>query len=326
MEGVPDVREFRSLTHIPRVVVLSVTAQLRVLPRYDCVRRGGMPRRLLSTRGPYSTGLGANPDKLNLVLFSRRHRIDDFRPITFKGVRLEVKEATKYLGVTLERKLRWMPTWRNRAKKLLGPPGRLHMGTKAKVALCFYEMEDILQLAYAAVTKRLLRPRRGSAMPCRCLLVDVGEVRSESTGIGSTPLLARRPSLVNGWWIGAGFRSPRLLLDDLRIGAASRSPTYLARWLVGRRRVSMCVKIGDIRAHGFVKNERKTRGLQQGKFGDVFLRTTSSRKSSPSPDSDLVRRASHPGRYPCDDIVTFRRKSSPSPNSDLLRRASHPGR
>ncbi|CAB0034485.1 unnamed protein product [Trichogramma brassicae] len=88
-------------------------------------------------------------------------------------------------------------------------------------------------------TKRLLRPRRGSAMPCRCLLVDVGEVRSESTGIGSTPLLARRPSLVDGWWIGAGFRSPRLLLDDLRIGAASRSPTYLARWLVGRRRVSM---------------------------------------------------------------------------------------
>ncbi|CAB0039985.1 unnamed protein product [Trichogramma brassicae] len=93
----------------------------------------------------------ANPDKLNLVLFSRRHRIDDFRPITFKGVRLEVKEATKYLGVTLERKLRWKPTWRNRAKKLLGPPGRLHMGTKAKVALWFYEMEDILQLAYAAV-------------------------------------------------------------------------------------------------------------------------------------------------------------------------------
>ncbi|CAB0028163.1 unnamed protein product [Trichogramma brassicae] len=53
--------------------------------------------------------------------------------------------------------------------------------------------------------------------------------------------------------------------------------------------------------------------LTEGKFGDVVLRTTSSRKSSPSPDSDLVRRASHPGRYSCNYIVTSRRKSSPSP-------------
>ncbi|CAB0043966.1 unnamed protein product [Trichogramma brassicae] len=44
------------------------------------------------------------------------------------------------------------------------------------------------------------------------------------------------------------------------------------------------------------------------------------------PDSDLVCRASHPGRYPCNYSVTSRRMSSPSPNSDLVRRASHPGR
>ncbi|CAB0040854.1 unnamed protein product, partial [Trichogramma brassicae] len=63
-----------------------------------------------------------------------------------------------------------------------------------------------------------------------------------------------------------------------------------------------------------------------GKFGDVLLRTTSSRKSSPSPNSDLVRRASHAGRYSCENILTSWRKSSSSSDTDLLCRASHPGR
>ncbi|CAB0042166.1 unnamed protein product, partial [Trichogramma brassicae] len=67
-------------------------------------------------------------------------------------------------------------------------------------------------------------------MPCRCLLVDVGEVRSESTEIGSTPLLARRSSLVDGWWIGAGF--VRRVCCSMTCGSAP---------LLGRQRTSLAV-------------------------------------------------------------------------------------
>ncbi|CAB0028036.1 unnamed protein product [Trichogramma brassicae] len=67
------------------------------------------------------------------------------------------------------------------------------------------------------------------------------------------------------------------------------------------------------------------RASHTGRYSCTYI-VTSRRKSSPSPNSDLVRRASHPGRYSCDYILTSRRKSSPSPNSDLVRRASHTGR
>ncbi|CAB0029807.1 unnamed protein product, partial [Trichogramma brassicae] len=76
-------------------------------------------------------------------------------------------------------------------------------------------------------------------MPCRCLLVDVGEVRSESTEIGSTPLLARR--LVSSMDGGSAPVFVRRVCCSMTCGSAPllSSPTYLARWFVGRRRVSM---------------------------------------------------------------------------------------
>ena len=63
------------------------------------------------------TGLSVNPDKTELVIFTRKHEVGDFRAPIFGGKRLEMRDSVKYLGVTLDRKLRWGTHLENQVRR-----------------------------------------------------------------------------------------------------------------------------------------------------------------------------------------------------------------
>ena len=46
-----------------------------------------------------------NPEKIDLVVFSRKYKLQLYRAPTLTGKTLDVKNSAKYLGVVLDRKL-----------------------------------------------------------------------------------------------------------------------------------------------------------------------------------------------------------------------------
>ena len=53
------------------------------------------------------TGLRVNPDQTELVIFTRKHKVLPLISPSLAGKRLEAKNAAKYLGVILNRKINW---------------------------------------------------------------------------------------------------------------------------------------------------------------------------------------------------------------------------
>ena len=47
-----------------------------------------------------------NPDKTELIIFTRKHMVPPFAPPSLAKIRLEAMNSVKYLGVTLEMKLK----------------------------------------------------------------------------------------------------------------------------------------------------------------------------------------------------------------------------
>lgn len=62
-------------------------------------------------------GLGVNPEKTVLVLFTRRYKIPSFRPPKVRGQTLTLSQEAKYLGVILDAKLSWKRNVEERMKK-----------------------------------------------------------------------------------------------------------------------------------------------------------------------------------------------------------------
>ena len=77
---------------------------------------------VLSALSSWSTcGLSVNPLKTELVLFTKRYKIDKFIPPKLNGFRLKTAESAKYLDIILDRKLSW--TMNMDAKRQLEPTG-----------------------------------------------------------------------------------------------------------------------------------------------------------------------------------------------------------
>ena len=62
-------------------------------------------------------GLGVNPTKTELVLFTRKYKIPSFRLPSLGGVTLTLSDEAKYLGTVLDRKLLWNRNVEERSKK-----------------------------------------------------------------------------------------------------------------------------------------------------------------------------------------------------------------
>ncbi|KAL7725516.1 hypothetical protein ACLKA6_010086 [Drosophila palustris] len=61
----------------------------------------------LTLRWAEKNGLGANPQKTEFVLFTRKTKIESFRLPTLGGTQLKLSKEAKYLGVILDSKLSW---------------------------------------------------------------------------------------------------------------------------------------------------------------------------------------------------------------------------
>lgn len=64
-----------------------------------------------------SCGLNVNPTKTELVLFTNKYKIPDFKLPAFGGVTLKLSESAKYLGIILDSKLNWNKNIEERRKK-----------------------------------------------------------------------------------------------------------------------------------------------------------------------------------------------------------------
>lgn len=69
------------------------------------------------TRWADKCGLSVNPKKTELVLFTRKRKIPNFRLPRLKGVELPLSSSAKYLGIVLDSKLDWNKNIEERAKK-----------------------------------------------------------------------------------------------------------------------------------------------------------------------------------------------------------------
>lgn len=62
-------------------------------------------------------GLGVNPNKTELVLFTRKNKIPAFDPISLDGTEIAFSDGAKYLGVFLDRKLNFRRNIEERVRK-----------------------------------------------------------------------------------------------------------------------------------------------------------------------------------------------------------------
>ncbi|XP_008214443.1 uncharacterized protein LOC103317660 [Nasonia vitripennis] len=54
------------------------------------------------------TGLSVNLDKVEMVIFSRKYKLNAYRAPKLSGVALQAKDSAKYLGIVLDKKLTWV--------------------------------------------------------------------------------------------------------------------------------------------------------------------------------------------------------------------------
>jgi len=64
-----------------------------------------------------SCGLGINPGKTELVLFTKRYKIPEVIPPSLNGTRLVFTDRARFLGLILDSKLSWRPNTTERVKK-----------------------------------------------------------------------------------------------------------------------------------------------------------------------------------------------------------------
>ena len=64
--------------------------------------------------------LSVNPDKIVAVIFTRKYKVGNLKEIRFLGKNLAYAEGVKYLGVYLDRKIKWRTHLAGQCKKALG--------------------------------------------------------------------------------------------------------------------------------------------------------------------------------------------------------------
>jgi len=65
-------------------------------------------------------GLSVNPDKTEMVLFTRKRILTGMRPIFFFGKELTRTDQVKHLGIILDSKLTWREHLQHKCKKISG--------------------------------------------------------------------------------------------------------------------------------------------------------------------------------------------------------------
>ncbi len=102
-------------------------------------------------------GLPVNPEKTEVLLFTRKRKTEGVVKLEYQGVKLNLTKEVKYLGVILDDKLMWKAHVRTQVKKGLKALwscnayiGRTR-GLSPKMALWLYTHVIIPKITYAAV-------------------------------------------------------------------------------------------------------------------------------------------------------------------------------
>ncbi len=104
-----------------------------------------------------SKGLSVNPVETEVVLFTRKRKTDGVVRFTYQGVRLNLTEEVKYLGIIiLDDKLTWKAHVETQLKKRLKTVdipdiGRQDLGLLPKMTQWLYMRVIVPGITYAAV-------------------------------------------------------------------------------------------------------------------------------------------------------------------------------
>ncbi|XP_031783888.1 uncharacterized protein LOC116417009 [Nasonia vitripennis] len=98
-----------------------------------------------------------NPDKVEMVIFSRKYKLDAYRAPKLSGVALQVKGSAKYFGIVLDKKLTWEKHLTAQCDKFLMALCTCHRafgstwGLSPRIILWLYRAVLVPRLAYAAL-------------------------------------------------------------------------------------------------------------------------------------------------------------------------------
>ena len=71
-------------------------------------------------------GLSVNPSKTEMILFTKRYKVDGLKKIKFFKKTLELCSCVKYLGVFLDTKLSWKQQVEDKYRKALVAFSQMH--------------------------------------------------------------------------------------------------------------------------------------------------------------------------------------------------------
>jgi len=99
-----------------------------------------------------ANGLGVNPSKTELVLFTNRYKIPQLNPPVLNNCNLSFSDHARYLGLVLDKRLKWGLNNQERTKKATIA---LYSCTKA-IGLRWSMSPRIVNWIYTAVVKPIL--------------------------------------------------------------------------------------------------------------------------------------------------------------------------
>jgi hypothetical protein len=145
-------------------------------------------------------GLVVNPQKTNIMIFTKKYKPETIEPLLFEGQEIAFTNTVKYLGVLLDPKLNWKQHLIHKRKKFYSSVwvcrrsiGK-NWGINSKIALWMYKAILLPKLMYAAIVwwpmvsrveiKNLLQSLQGN-----CLMAAVGATKTVTySGAGSRHL------------------------------------------------------------------------------------------------------------------------------------------
>ncbi|XP_031779861.1 uncharacterized protein LOC116416283 [Nasonia vitripennis] len=186
-----------------------------------------------------STGLSVNPDKVEMVIFSRKYKLDAYRAPKLSVVALQVKDSAKYLGIVLDKKLTWEKHLTAQCDKFLVALWRCRRafgstwGLSPRIILWLYRAVLVPRLAYAA----LVWWPRAELSDARATLEKLkGQVLRGATG-------AYRITPTKALGILVKVEPPHLTIIGMAAKAAHRLNAY-GQWTQGTRHTRLPGGVG----------------------------------------------------------------------------------
>ena len=101
------------------------------------------------------TGLEVDPDKIELVASTRKHKVPTFTPPSLGGKNLEAEDSVNFLRIKLDSKLNWIEHLEKKIRKFLAVQRNLwgKYGLKLEIVVLLYMAALGPKVVYASVVR-----------------------------------------------------------------------------------------------------------------------------------------------------------------------------